>query len=80
MAPSAKIITEPTAKFRLANTRRFTMGFFAVSSQAMAPSTPTKPSTKAMQIIREPNQSSSSPRSSMIWNEPRPSAISPSPI
>ena len=34
---------EPTAKFRLANTRRFTIGFFAVSSQAIGADQPDRP-------------------------------------
>ena len=68
-------MTEPTAKLRLANTRRFTTGFLDVSSHPVAPRMPTAARMAKATMNGELNQSSSSPRSSMICRLPRPSAI-----
>ena len=56
------------------------MGFFAVSSQQMAPKIPRKASTPIVTMNFEPNQSSSSPRSIMIWRQPSPSEMSERPM
>ena len=76
MAPMS---TQPMAKFLSLNTSRLMIGFFAVSSQQMAPKMPMKASTDMITMKREPNQSSSSPRSSAICMQPRPSEISARP-
>ena len=55
------------------------IGFLAVSSQQMAPKMPMNASTTMTTMKREPNQSSSSPRSSAICMQPRPSEMSAKP-
>ena len=79
MAPTAKIITQPTAKLRLLNARRFTIGFLATSNHQIAPVTPRTAMMAQVTMRGEPNQSSSSPRSSMICRLPNPMAIKASP-
>ena len=76
----AAISTQPAVKFLSLKTSRLMIGFFAVSSQPMAPKMPMKARRAMMTMKGEPNQSSSSPRSITTCRQPRPSAIRPSPM
>ena len=55
------------------------MGFLATNSHQMAPMIPNMAKMALTTMSGDPNQSSSSPRSSIICKLPSPSAMNPSP-
>ena len=65
---------DPSVKFRSLKTRKSTTGSGVYSSQPTAPQTLTAAMEPNVRINGDENQSSSSPRSSMIWKAASPTA------